>query len=149
MMGTGQDDHRHGVHQAAQDQVHDHDDREHAVGTDAEPGQELGDLLGHLGDGEEIAEQQRADQHGEHRRRRARGLQQRGADALAVEAPRSTPSRKAPLAPTPPASVGREDAAVEAADHQHEQQDGRPDVAQPAQPLGPARLGHRRQEVGP
>ena len=71
----GEDDHGERVHQAAEHQVHQHDQRQHAVAADAEPGEELGHLLRRLRDGEEIAEQERADQDGEHRRGGARGLQ--------------------------------------------------------------------------
>src|SRR5665647_1173521 len=73
----GQDDHGHGVHQTAEHQVHQHDQRQHAVGAQAQAGEDLGDLLRGLRDGEEIAEDQRADQHGEHRRGGAGRLQQR------------------------------------------------------------------------
>ena len=68
MIGTREDDHRHGVHQAAQHQIHQHDQGEHAVASDPEAGQELGHLLRGLRDGEEVAEQQGADQHRKHRR---------------------------------------------------------------------------------
>jgi hypothetical protein len=62
----GQDDHGERIHQAAEYEIHQHDEREHAIGADAEAGEELRHLLRRLGHGEEIAEQQRADQHREH-----------------------------------------------------------------------------------
>jgi hypothetical protein len=39
MIGTREDDHRHGVHQAAQHQIDQHDEGQHAVASDAESGQ--------------------------------------------------------------------------------------------------------------
>ena len=129
-----QDDHRHRVHQAAEHQVHQHDQRQHAVAAEAEAGEEFGDLLRRLRDGEEVAEQQRADQHGEHGRGRARRLQAASVRMSRLSSrPRSTPIRNAPAAPTPPASVGvnaAETAAIEPADHEDEQQQRRPDVLQ-------------------
>src|SRR6185436_18576356 len=41
----GQDDHGHGVHQAAEHEIHDHDQRQHAVGAEPEAGEEFGHLL--------------------------------------------------------------------------------------------------------
>ena len=126
----GQDDHGQRVHQAAEHQIHHHDQRQHAVGAEPEAGEELRDLLRRLRDGEEIAEQQRADQHGEHGGRGARRLAAASAGCPGRDSrPRSTPIRNAPPAPTPAASVGGEQAAVEAADHEGEQQQRRPDVA--------------------
>ena len=136
--GDGQDDHGHRVHQAAEHQVHQHDQRQHAVAAEAEPGEECRHLLRRLRDGEEIAEQQRADQHGEHGGGGARRLQQRAAGSPRGRSrPRSTPIRNAPPAPTPPASVGVNRPAVEAADDEHEQQQRRPDVAHRRQALAP------------
>src|SRR5690606_16464380 len=60
-----QDDHRQRVHQAAEHEIHEQDQRQNAVTADAEAGEEGGDLLRRLRDGEKIAEQQRADQNGE------------------------------------------------------------------------------------
>ena len=95
-----------------------------------EPGQELGHLLRRLRDGEEIAEQQRADQDGEHGRRGARGLQQRAQDVLAAT---GLPSHDADQEGAARARArglgGGEQAAVEPADHEGEQQQRRPDVA--------------------
>src|SRR5579875_689213 len=62
----GQDDHRHGIHQAAEHKIHQHDERQHAVGAQAEARQEGGHLLRGLRDGQEIAEDQGANQHREH-----------------------------------------------------------------------------------
>ena len=52
-------------------------------------GEELGHLLRRLRDGKEVAEQQRADQHGEHGSRGAGRLQQRRQYAVLVRAARS------------------------------------------------------------
>jgi thymidylate synthase ThyX len=60
-----------------------HDQDQHAVAAEAKAGQEQGHFLRRLGDGEEIAEQQRADQDGEHRGGGAGRLQQRGQDVVA------------------------------------------------------------------
>jgi hypothetical protein len=79
----GQDDHRHRIHQTAQYQIHKHNEDQHAVAAEAKAGQEQGHFLRRLGDGEEIAEQQRADQDGEHRGGGAGRLQQRGQDVVA------------------------------------------------------------------
>src|ERR1700693_2935422 len=57
----GEDDHGHGVHQTAEHQIHQHDQRQHAVASEPKTGQQFGHLLRRLGDGEEIAEDQRAD----------------------------------------------------------------------------------------
>src|SRR5882672_12478760 len=61
-----EDDHGERIHQASQYEIHEHDERQHAVTSETQPGEEQRHLLRRLGDGEEIAEQQRADQHGEH-----------------------------------------------------------------------------------
>jgi len=111
MIGTVRMINRHGVHQAAQHQVHDHDDGEHAVGADAEAGQELRHLLRHLGDGEEVAEQQRADQHGEDRRRGARGLQQRGADPRCLVETAAQDAQQEGAARPHPTGLGRREDA--------------------------------------
>ena len=103
----GQDDHGQRVHQAAEHDIHHHDQRQHAVAAEPQPGEELGHLLRRLRHGEEIAEQQRADQHREHRGGGARRLQQRARGFPArVSLPRATPINSAPPAPMPPASVG-------------------------------------------
>ena len=76
----GDDDHRQRIHQTSQHEIHDHDERQHAVTAEPESGEEFGDLLRRLRDGEEVAEQDRADQHGEHRGGHARSLEQRSID---------------------------------------------------------------------
>src|SRR4029077_18781951 len=63
----GEDDHRHRIHQAAEHEIHHHDQGEHAVAAEAETGEEFGNLLRGLRHREEIAEDQRTDQHREHR----------------------------------------------------------------------------------
>ena len=103
---NGQDDHRHGVHEAPQREIHQHDQREHAVAAKSEAGEEFRHLLRRLSDREEITEQQRADENCEHRRGGARRLQKRLKHARGREpAPRDA-DEEAPHAPTPPASVG-------------------------------------------
>ena len=52
----GQDDHGQRVHQAAEDEIHQHDQRQHPVAAEAEPGEKGGHLLRRLRHGEEIAE---------------------------------------------------------------------------------------------
>src|SRR6185369_16955535 len=54
----GEDDHGHRIHQAAQHQIHHHDQREDAVGAEPEAGEEFRDLLRSLRYREEIAEDQ-------------------------------------------------------------------------------------------
>ena len=44
--GHGQDDHRHRIHQAAEQQATSHDQRQHAVAADAQAGEEFGELRG-------------------------------------------------------------------------------------------------------
>src|SRR6201982_1162640 len=41
----GEDDHRHRIHQAAEHQIHHHDQGEHAVAAEAKTGEEFGYLL--------------------------------------------------------------------------------------------------------
>src|SRR5713226_7075958 len=59
----GQNDHRHRVHQAAEHQIHHHDQGEHAVTAETEAGEKLRDLLRGLRHREEISKDQGADQH--------------------------------------------------------------------------------------
>src|SRR5262249_16420166 len=100
--GDREDDHGHRVHQASEREVHDHDQRQHAVAAKTEAGEEFGDLLRRLRDGEEIAKQQGADQHGEYGGGRAGGLQQRAQDLGEPEAAASNTDQE---------GAGRADAA--------------------------------------
>ena len=113
------------------------------------PVRNVGHLLRRLRDGEEIAEQDRADQDGEHRRGGARRFEQRAADVGA----RQPPAHHADDERAGRAHAGRfgrgEQAAIDAADHEREQQQRRPDVLQRGQPLRPGRALARRQEARP
>src|ERR1017187_8564386 len=121
----GEDDHGHGVHQAAEHQIHQHDQRHYAVAPEPETGQQLGHFLRRLRDGEEITEYQRADQHGEHRRGGARGLQQRAQDAVfgqpAAEHADKKGAAGADTAGFRRRKTGQERQTVETADHENEQ----------------------------
>ena len=144
-----QDDHRHRVHQAAEDEIHQHDQHQHAVAAEAETGDERGHLLRRLRHREEVAEQDGADQDGEHRGGGAGGLQQRGQNVLARQpAARDTDQERAGRADT--SRLGRrEQSAIQSADDEHEQQQRRPDVAHRLGAFAPGAARRRRQIAGP
>src|SRR5262245_26640242 len=149
----GQDDHGHRVHQAAEHQVHHHDQRQDAVAAEPESGQEFRHLLRRLRDREEIAEQQRADQHGEYGSGSARCLEERAEDAVSVETPAQQADQES-AARADTAGFGRREARqerqpVKAADHEYKQQQRRPDVFQRGTTLRPGAARTGWQEFRP
>src|SRR6185312_6970505 len=151
--GHGENDHRHRVHQAAEHQIHEHDQRKDAVTADAKTGQEFGDLLWRLRDGEKIAEQQGADQNGKHRRRGPRRLQQRSQYLFPVEASGHDADNEG-AACADAAGFGRsksrqERQAVEPADDENEQRKRRPYLLYRGQSFRPRSPLAERQKIRP
>src|SRR6185503_7080897 len=124
------------------------DHGEHAVAPEPEPGEKLRHFLRRLGDGQEIAEQDGADQHREYRRGNARGLEQRPEDVLAGE-PAAQHADDEGAAGAGARRFGRgEHAAIDAADDEGEQEQRRPDIAQRLDALLPGTARAGRQEAG-
>ena len=92
---------------------------------------------------------QRADQHGEDRRRGAHRLQQRAADFRPREPAAGEPDQERAAGAHAAGFGRREQAAIEAADDEDEKQQRRPDVAQRRKPLRPGMARAGRKEFRP
>src|SRR5690606_12753485 len=132
-----QDDHRHGIQKATHDDEQGPDQSQGSVGPEAEIDQHLRQLLRHLGDGQEIAEEDSADQDRIDRDGGAQRLHQTVQQGLERQAPTDETDQRRQHRADSGGFGGGGDAEIDRDDHGDKQQQHGPDTAHRGGGLAP------------